>query len=98
MSDRFALTPSQIPEGHYIVATCQRPGCGGRRYVTRALMLEKAGDIPLNLIERRVRCVERPRANKRGPACGGPMEFEWGRGPAEKVQTVGRYPVLTKPE
>ena len=77
MSARFQITPSQIPEGSYIVAVCKV--CGSPRYMTRALMIEKAGDIPLWKIEPRVRCIERPRLNKRGPACGGSMEFEWGR-------------------
>lgn len=65
------LTPSQIPAGQYVTAHCK--DCGEHRYVTRALMLAKAGDVPLSRIEPRLRCIARPRSNKRGPACGGPM-------------------------
>lgn len=65
------LTPSQIPAGQYATSTCKT--CGEHRYLTRALMLEKAGDIPLDRIEPRLRCIARPRTDKRGPACGGRM-------------------------
>lgn len=65
------LTPSQIPPGQYVTALCKV--CGEHRYLTRALMIEKAGDIPLDRIEPRLRCIARPRSNKRGPACGGKM-------------------------
>jgi hypothetical protein len=65
------LTPSQIPPGQYVTAVCK--ACGEHRYVTRALMLEKAGDVPLDQIEPRLRCIARPRSDKRGAACGGRM-------------------------
>lgn len=73
MPSRFGFTPSTIPSDSYVVATCA--ACGGHRYVTRALMLEKAGDIPLDRIASRLRCIER-RGDKRGPACGGRMSIE----------------------
>lgn len=60
-----------VPEGSYATATCKV--CGEHRYLTRALMLEKAGDVALEKIEPRLRCVARPQSNKRGPACGGRM-------------------------
>lgn len=65
------FTPSTIPAGAYATAVCSR--CGEHRYVTRALMIEKAGDVPLSRIEPRLRCIARPQSNKRGPACGGRM-------------------------
>ena len=65
------LTPSQIPAGQYATAVCK--ACGEHRYETRALMLERAGDIPLDRIEPRLRCIARPLANKRRAACGGRM-------------------------
>lgn len=65
------FTPSTIPAGAYATAVCQV--CGEHRYVTRALMIEKAGDVPLDRIEPRLRCVARPPLDKRGPACGGRM-------------------------
>ncbi|MDQ7813878.1 hypothetical protein [Brevundimonas sp.] len=75
MTERFRIRPSEIPDGHYIVAVCQ--ACHEHRYITRALMLEKAGDVPLSRIEPRLRCIARPRADKRGQACGGRMVMEW---------------------
>lgn len=65
------FTPSTIPAGAYATAVCCL--CGEHRYVTRALMIEKAGDVPLDRIEPRLRCIARLRSNKRGPACGGRM-------------------------
>jgi len=90
MPARFSITPSQIPQGSYILAICQRPGCGGHRYLSRAVMIERAGDIPLNRIERRVRCVERK--TPRGPACGGAMELEWGAVGYEQPEARGGWP------
>lgn len=68
------FTPSTLPANSYVVATCQRPGCRGHRYPSRALMIEKAGDIPLDRIETRLRCIERK--TPRGPACEGRMTIE----------------------
>lgn len=65
------VTPSQIPPGQYATAVCRT--CGEHRYLTRALMIEKAGDIPLDRIEPRLRCIARPGNDKRGAACGGRM-------------------------
>ena len=69
MPNRPGFTPSILPEGAYVIATCEV--CGGHRYPSRALMLEKAGDVPLSVIEGRLRCIERK--TPRGPACGGRM-------------------------
>lgn len=74
--DRFPWTVTTYPEGRSLIAECQRPGCGGRRYLPRAFLLEKVGDAPLLSVEKRLRCVERG-SNKRGPACGGRMELGW---------------------
>lgn len=71
MTRKFGFKPSTIPDGQYAVGICLR--CRNARYLTRALMLEKAGDIPLDRIEPRLRCVARPVSDKRGPACGGRM-------------------------
>lgn len=65
------VTPSRIPPGQYVTALCKV--CGEHRYLTRALMIEKAGDIPLERIEPRLRCIARTRRDKRGAACGGRM-------------------------
>lgn len=70
MPPRPGFTPSTLPAGSHVVATCQV--CGGHRYVSRALMLEKAGDIPLEQIAPRLRCIAR-NGDRRGPACGGRM-------------------------
>jgi hypothetical protein len=66
----MGFTPSTLPAETFVVATCTV--CGGTRYPSRALMIEKAGDVPLERIEPRLRCIER-RGDKRGPACGGRM-------------------------
>lgn len=65
------LTPSRIPAGQYAIAVCRT--CGAHRYMTRGLMIEKAGDVPLDRIEPRLRCIARPPLARRGPACGGGM-------------------------
>lgn len=70
MVESFHWTPSGISEGQYIYGVCER--CGDARYVTRAMMLEKAGDVPFNRIAGRPRCIGRP--EPRGPRCGGRME------------------------
>lgn len=75
MPDPFPWTPSTLPEGSYVYAVCN--ACKGVRYITRAMMLEKAGDVPFKRIERRLRCIARPE-NKRGSACGGRMTLELG--------------------
>lgn len=67
------MDAAQLPLGEYVVAVCIR--CRGCRYPTRALTIEKAGDIPLDRIEPRLRCVAR-NGDKRGPACGGAMHIE----------------------
>lgn len=73
MPDAFPWTPSTLPEGSYVYAVCKT--CRGVRYITRALVMARAGDAPFKSVESRLRCVERP-ANKRGPACGGRMDLE----------------------
>ncbi len=75
MTGSFPWTPSTLPEGSYIYGVCRQ--CRGVRYVTRAMMLERAGDVPFKAIENRLRCIARPE-HKRGPACGGPMDLELG--------------------
>jgi hypothetical protein len=76
MSAEFPWTPSNLPEGSYIYGVCQ--ACRERRYVTRAMMLERAGDVPFKTIESRLRCIARPQTNKPGPACGAQMTLELG--------------------
>lgn len=85
------MTPSTLPAGSYVVATCA--ACGGHRYVTRALMLEKAGDIPIDRIAARLRCIER-RGDKRGPACGGRMTTELARAGHPDTEAKGGWPTL----
>lgn len=75
MAGPFPWTPSNLPEGHYIRGVCQT--CRDVRYVTRAMMLERVGDVPFSRIEGRLRCIARPN-DKRGPACGGRMTLELG--------------------
>lgn len=69
--------PSEIPEGQSVVAHCTKPACHGHRYLPRSYLIEKVGDVPLYVIERRLRCVERPWSNKRGPGCGAAMTLGW---------------------
>ena len=69
----WSWRPSELPDGSSIMADCDRPDCLGRRYLPRAYLIEKVGDIPLFQIEPRLRCVERPRLNRRGAACGARM-------------------------
>lgn len=76
MREAFPWTPSNLPEGSYIYAVCMT--CRDRRYITRAMMLERAGDVPFKSIEPRLRCIARPVSNKRGPACGRSMVLEMG--------------------
>lgn len=73
MADPFPWTPSSLPQGSYIYGVCQ--ACRDVRYVTRAMMLERAGDVPFKRIEKRLRCIARV-SDKRGPACGGRMDLE----------------------
>jgi hypothetical protein len=80
MADPFPWTPSSLPEGSYVYGVCQ--ACRGVRYVTRAMMLERAGDVPFKRIENRLRCIAR-RGDRRGPACGGRMDLELGARPQE---------------
>ena len=75
MPESFPWTPSTLPKGSYIYGVCQ--ACGDVRYVTRAMMLERAGDVPFKRTENRLRCIARV-TDKRGPACGGRMDLELG--------------------
>lgn len=84
------FTPSTLPEGQYVVATCQV--CGGHRYPSRALMLEKAGDIPLDRIAPRLRCIERK--TPRGPACGGRMTIHLAAVAMSETEAKGGWPTL----
>lgn len=84
------MTPSTIPADGYVVATCRT--CGGHRYPSRALMIEKAGDIPLDKIEGRLRCIERQ--SPRGPACGGRMTIALARVAASEPEAKGGWAQL----
>lgn len=75
MTGSFPWTPSTLPEGSYVYDLCRQ--CRGVRYITRAMMLDRVGDVPFKLIEGRLRCIPRP-DDKRGPACGGGMDLELG--------------------
>lgn len=86
----MAYTPSTLPEGCYVVASCQV--CGGHRYPSRALMLEKAGDLPLDQIAGRLRCIVRK--TPRGPACGGRMTIDLRRVAAKDTEAKGGWPTL----
>ena len=83
MPDAFPWTPSNLPEGSYIYGVCQV--CRDVRYVTRAMVLEKAGNVPFKRIEDRLRCIARS-GDKRGPACGGRMTLALG---ARREEAVG---------
>lgn len=85
------MTPSTLPAGNYVVAICA--ACGGHRYITRALMLEKAGNIPIDRIAPRLRCIER-RDNKHGAACGGRMSIELAAAGANSPEAKGGWPTL----
>ena len=74
MAESFPLTPSTLPEGSYVYAVCQR--CSDVRYITRAMMLKRVGDVPFERIERRLRCIGR--REPRGRACGGDMTLALG--------------------
>lgn len=89
---RVGFTPSTLPAGSYVIATCQRPGCGGHRYPSRALMIEKAGDVPLDRIEGLLRCLER--REPRGRACGGRMAIELARIGHSDTEAKGGWPTL----
>lgn len=80
MSEPFPWTPSNLPDGSYIYGVCR--ACRDVRYVTRAMMLERAGDVAFKQIENHLRCIAR-RGDKRGPACGGRMDLELGARRAE---------------
>jgi hypothetical protein len=76
MTRDFPWTPSTLPQGSYVFGVCQV--CREVRYVTRAMMLERAGDVAFSQIEHRLRCISRPLHGKRGPACGGKMTLALG--------------------
>lgn len=82
--------PSELPEGDSVIATCVKPNCFGHRYLPRAYLIKKVGDIPLHRIEPRLRCIERPRLNRRGPPCGGAMTLDWA--PAARKDAPGGVP------
>ena len=86
----MAFTPSTLPADGYVVATCRR--CGGHRYPSRALMIEKAGDIALDRIEDRLRCIDRQ--SPRGPACGGKMTIELASVAAPEPEAKGGWTQL----
>lgn len=64
MAKSFPWTPSTLSEGFHVYAVCER--CSDVRYITRALMLGRVGDVPFKGIEGRLRCIA-----PRGRACGG---------------------------
>jgi hypothetical protein len=78
MPERFGMTPSQLRPETVIAAVCLT--CGGHRYVLRSVILAKLGDVPLNQVEPLLKCIERPRLDRRARRCGGAMELEL-RGP-----------------
>ena len=91
MGDRtppFPWTPSGLPEGGIVMAVCIRPDCAGYRYLPRDYLIEKAGEEPLHQIERRLRCVERPWLNRRGPACWGNMTLQWVTTPVNELSSL----------
>lgn len=73
----FWWRPPQLPAGCNVAAACLKATCYGYRYLPRAYLIERAGDVPLNWVEKRLRCVQRPLANKRSPACGRAMALQW---------------------
>lgn len=88
MTHPFSWKPSEIPEGSSVMAVCVRPDCGGHRYLPRSYLIEKAGNVPLSHIEKRLRCVERPRLNRRGPACRGNMTLQWVPTPVNDLSSL----------
>lgn len=91
MPDAFPWTPSTLPEGSYVYAVCKT--CREVRYITRAMVLERAGDVPFKRVEARLRCVARP-GNKRAPACGGPMALELASALHGETEAKGGWPTL----
>lgn len=67
------MKPSEMPAGHWLDATCLK--CGDYRYLGRQFLIDHGGDVPLQSMHHRIRCVARPLDDKRGPACGGAMEL-----------------------
>lgn len=91
MADAFPWTPSTLPEGSYVYAVCKT--CREVRYITRAMVLARAGDVPFKSIETRLRCVARPE-DKHGPACGGAMALELASAPHGETEVKGGWPTL----
>jgi hypothetical protein len=87
---RVGFTPSTLPAGSYVIATCKT--CGAHRYPSRALMIEKAGDVSLERIESRLRCLRR--REPRGPACGGRMTVELASVGHRDTEAKGGWPTL----
>lgn len=88
------VTPSGIPPGQYVTAVCKV--CGEHRYLTRAQMIERAGDVPLDRIEPRLRCIARPRSDKRGAACGGRMTLGLDGPIVTAPEAKGGWPTLRR--
>jgi hypothetical protein len=86
MTGSFPWTPSTLPEGSYVYGVCRQ--CRGVRYVTRAMMLERVGDVPFKRIEDRLRCIARPE-DRQGFACGGRMDLELGARRDEVADLAG---------
>lgn len=55
-------------------------------------MIEKAGDVPLERIEGRLRCIERQ--TPRGPACGGRMTIALASVGHSETEAKGGWPTL----
>lgn len=91
MPDAFPWTPSTLPEGSYVYAVCK--ACKEVRYITRAMVLARAGDVPFRSIETRLRCVARP-GGKRAPACGGRMALELASAGHGETEAKGGWPTL----
>ena len=89
MSQPLAFSIDDLDADRHVVAICTR--CQSTRYLTRPLLREKAAGQTFAEVERRVRCIARPRSDRQEQACGGAMTLEFYRrpgGPEAQAATV----------
>lgn len=79
----LAFTIDDLDADRHVVAICTR--CQSSRYLTRPLLREKAAGQTLAEVERRVRCIARPRSDRQDQPCGGAMTLEFYRRPGAAV-------------
>lgn len=75
MSDRLHFRPSDVAETTVITVVCTLSACLGRRRLDMRAMAEAGYDLPLAVLEPRLKCRDRGRDGRK-PECGAPVEID----------------------